>query len=161
MVKKLSILLLTIMMMVMLTGCGEDILKEDVIASSTCTKQNEDYHETLTVMATNDEINNVELTFVYENSLFGVDTLSTLDETQKEQVKANMLTNLGLESSTYEGFEVVIDIQDKMTVTIKADLTKADSEVLKKVGLDFSNTNMSYEDAVKSLEAEDYSCIGN
>lgn len=145
--KKLSKLLLVGILATTLTGCGED-----VVETKTCSKQNKDYHETYVLTATNDEIEKVELKFVYENSMFGLDTLANLDDATKETIKTSMLKTLGLDSSSYEGFEVNIDIQDQMTVTIKADLTTADAEIMKKVGLDFANTDMSLKRAVSDLE---------
>ena len=62
-----------------------------------------------------------------------------------------MITTLGLESDTYEGLEIIIDIEHQMTVTLAADLNKADDEILKKVGLDFTGADMSLETAVKDL----------
>lgn len=153
--KKISMLLLAFMLTVGITGCGT---KEDIVTTKTCTKQNEGYHETYKLTATNDEIEKIELIYLYDNSLFGVETLSTLDEATKEQIKTNMLNTLGLESTTYEGFEVNIDIQHQMTVTINADLTKADADVLKKVGLDFSKTNMSLKTAVAAFKSDGSTC---
>ena len=145
--KKISMLLLIFVLMLTLTGCGKD-----VISTKNCTMQNDSYVEIYKITATNDEIDKVELTIVYDNSMFNVESLDILDDTQKDQIKTNMLDTLGLESTTYEGFEINIEVEEQMSVNIKADLKLADTEVLKKVGLDFSNTDMSFERAVKDLE---------
>lgn len=161
--KKISMLLLSIILGATLTGCSigteeNDTPKEDVIATKTCTQEYDDYVGTYVLTATNDEIDKIEMTYVYNNSLFNVDTLATLTEEQKEQIKTNMLSTLGLDNATNEGMEIQIDIQDQMTVTIKADLKVADAAVLKKVGLDFSNTDMSLEAAVKGYEKDGATC---
>lgn len=144
--KKILILLLTTILSLSIVGCGKK-----VITTKTCTTDQEDYLETYKLTATNDQIDKVEIVYLYDNELFEVDTLSDLNEEQKDQIKTNMLKTLGLESTTYEGFEVNIDIQDQMTITIKADLTLVDPEVLKKVGLDFSDTNMSLKEAISDM----------
>lgn len=158
--KKLSILLLTFALATTLTtGCGNETKKEgkteepkDVITSKTCTLTEEGVMDQEFILtATNDEIDKVKLVMVYDNSMFEVDTLSTLTDDQKEQIKENMLTTLELESDTYEGLTIDIEIEHQMTVTLDADLKKADEEVLKKVGLDFTDADMSLETAVKDL----------
>lgn len=153
--KKLSILLLTIVLAVIVTGCGSTA---DVVEKTCTMKEVSGVQQTFKLSATNDEVDNVELKMVFNNSLFNVSTLSTLTDSQKEQIKTNMLTNLGLTKDTYEGMEIGIDIQDQMTVTIKADLSKADPEVLKKVGMDFEGADMSYERAIKDMEDAGATC---
>lgn len=156
--KKLSVLLLSLVMVLTFAGCGNDSIKEDVVATKTCSRQNDGYEEIYKWTATNDKIEKVELSIVYDNSMFGVETLSTLTNEQKEQIRKNMLTTLGLESNSYEGIEINIDIEDKMTVSIDADLKKADEKVLKKVGLDFSDTDLSLKTAVSAAEEDGASC---
>lgn len=152
--RKLSYLLATLTMVLLVTGCGED-----VIETKTCTLVQEGTMEqTFKLTATNDEINKVELTMVYDNAIFEVDTLSTLTDDQKEQVKTNMLTTLGLDSTSYEGLEIIIDIAHQMTVTLIADLEKADVEVLKKVGLDFTDTDMSLKRAISDMKNSGGTC---
>lgn len=156
--KKLSILLLTMIMTITLTGCGSITSKEDIINSKTCTITKNGIEQIYKYTATNDEIDKVELTMVYDNSLFGVETLSTLTEAQKEQITTEMLNNLELESNTYEGLDINIDIQDQMKVNLKADLEKADPEILKKVGLDFTDADMSLERAVEDMTDAGATC---
>ena len=151
--KKISLVLLSMILVLTLTGCGID-----KITSSTCTTTSDGVTYTYKYSATNDEIDKIEMVLVFDNSTFGVDSLDILTADQKEQIKTNMLNTLGLDSSNYEGFSVNIDIQDKMTVTVVADLTTADSEVLNKIGLDFSNTDMSLKNAVKDMEESGAVC---
>lgn len=157
--KKLSILLLTMVLALTLTGCGKDTLKEDVITSKTCNLKQEGLDQTFKYTATNGEIDKIDLTMVYDNAMFGVDSLNDLTTEQKEQIKANMLKTLGLESTTYEGLIINIDIQDQMTVVLNVDLKKADPEILKKVGLDFTGMeDMSLETAVKDMTSGGATC---
>lgn len=148
-----KILTLALVMILFVCGCGKD-----EVLTNTCTLKEDGLEQTYKMTATNDEINKVELEIVYDNETLGVDSLEGLTNDQKEQIKTNMLTTLGLEQTTYEGFEIKIDIEEKMTVTIDADLTKADAEVLKKVGLDFSNTDMSLENAVEDFKDTGATC---
>ena len=149
--KKISILLLTTIMAITLTGCRNNISTTDAITSKICTIKQNGIEQTYKYTATNDEIDKVELTMVYDNSLFGVETLSTLTESQKEQITTEMLNSLELESTTYEGLDINIDIQDQMKVNLKADLTKANPEILKKVGLDFTDADMNLERTVEDM----------
>lgn len=151
--KKISFILLSIVLVLALTGCGGD-----KITSSTCTTTSDGVTYTYKYSATNDEIDKIEMTLVFENSTFGVDSLDILTDDQKEQIKVNMLSTLGLDSSNYEGFSFNIDIQDKMIVTVVADLKIADPEVLNKIGLDFSNTDMSLKNAVKDMKESGAVC---
>lgn len=151
--KKISFILLSIVLVLALTGCGGD-----KITSSTCTTTSDGVTYTYKYSATNDEIDKIEMTLVFDNSTFGVDSLDILTDDQKEQIKVNMLSTLGLDSSNYEGFLFNIDIQDKMIVTVVADLKTADPEVLNKIGLDFSNTDMSLKNAVKDMKESGAVC---
>lgn len=150
-------------MLLTLTGCKEEKQEkqdnQDIISSNTCVLTDEQgTQQTYKLTATNDEIDKVELTILYDNKMFGVETLKTLSEEQKEQIKSNILTNLGLENSTYEGLVITVDIQDQMTLSVKADLKTADKEVLKKVGLDFTGADMSLGRAVRDMTASGASC---
>ena len=150
--KKMCGLLLTLVMVFSLCGCGEEKVEQKESVTKTCTLNEENIEETFVLTATDGEdIDKVDLTMVFDNAMFGVDSLNVLDDTQKEQVKTNMLTTLGLDSDTYEGLAINIDIQDQMTVTINADINKADAEVLKKIGMDFTDADMNLENAVKDL----------
>lgn len=153
--KKLSTLLLVLVLTVVLTGCGA---KEDVITTKTCTAQYDGYEATYKLTATNDEIDKIKMDIVLDNKTLGVETLATLTDEQKEQIKTNMLSTFGLDSSTNEGLEVIVDIQDQMTVTIDADLKIAEPDVLKNVGLDFSDADMSLEKTVKYFEKDGATC---
>lgn len=151
--KKISMLLMTIVLSLTLAGCG----KSGKITSSTCTLNQNNIEQTFKMTATDDEIDKIDMTMVYDSKTLGVNSLSDLTDEQKEQVKTTMLKTLGLEG-TYEGLEIDIDIQDKMTVTIKMDLKKADKDVLKKLKLDFTNADMSLKKSVKQMEEEGATC---
>ena len=153
--KKFLMLSIIIILSLTLTGCGEDILETKI-----CTKDKETYIETYELSAVNDETNNVILTIVYNNSLFDVDTLEDLTDEQKEETKTNMLKSLDLEETTYEGFEINIDIKDQMTVNIKADLLLTDPEILKKVGLNLDSIEheRSLKELVEQFTNSGYTC---
>ena len=153
--KKFFMLSIITILSLTLTGCGEDVIETKI-----CTKDKETYIETYELTATNDETNNVMLTILYNNSLFDVDTLEDLTDEQKEQTKENMLTSLGLEETTYEGFEINIDIAKLMTVNIKADLSLADPGILKKVGLNLDSVEheRSLKEIVEQFTNSGYTC---
>lgn len=149
--KKILYVFIAILMLGVFSGCE----KEE--KTTTCTIDRSSYSETQKLTGKRN-VEQLELTYVYENSLFNIDSFNDLTDEQKEQIKTTMLTNLGFDKTSYDGFEIIVDIQDKMTVTMKIDIAKADTSVTKKVGIDFSSTNLNYDDAVKSYEDIGYTC---
>lgn len=150
--KVLSLLVLGCLTLT-LCACGED-----KITTATCKTTEDNMTMTFDLTATNDEINKVKLTMIPDNSIFGVESLNILDDEQKEQVKSSMLTSLGLDSDSYEGMEIDIDIEDTMVITIDADLETADPETLKKVGMDFEGADMSLEKAIEDMPSDGFTC---
>ncbi len=154
--RKLSILALTIVLAFMVSGCA---MTGSKVETKTCTMgEVNGIDQTFVFSATNNEVDKMELKMVFNNSLFGVDTLSTLNDTQKETIKSTMLKNLGLDSDTYEGLEIIVDIDDQMTVEVKADITKADPEVLKKIGMDLTGVDKSFDRAISDMEEAGATC---
>lgn len=152
--KKLFMLLLTTMLMISLTGCQEtkenndttnnqngNNQTEDLTTTKSCNQINQisKLNQTFTYTATNDEIEKVKVVRVYNNETLGVDSFSNFTETQKESYKQNILNQIGLDSTNYEGLTIEFEFNDQMTITINADLKIADEEKLQMVGLDFSN----------------------
>ena len=90
----------------------------------------------------------------FDNSLFA--SIPKLDDSIKEQMKKSMLANLGLEKDSYEGLTIKMDFNDKMVLTLTADLNKADSELLKKIGLDVTNADRSLKRAVADFKKESH-----
>lgn len=152
--KKLSILVLTIVLALTVTGCG--IGK---VQTKTCSMGDVNgIDQTFTFSATNGEVDKVELKMVFSNSLFGVNSLATLSDSQKETIKTSILKNLGLEKDSYEGLDIIVDIQEQMTITVKADLAKADPAILKKIGMDFADADMSFDRAISDMEKAGATC---
>jgi len=142
--KKVFSLLVTMILFVALTGCGKKETK-------TCTITEDNQKQIITVSATNNTVDEMEMTMIFESDFFGMDDLNALTNDQKEQIKTNMLKALGLEKSNYDGFSITIDITDVMTVVIDADLEVVDPDVIKKVGLDFTDTDMDFDRGIQSL----------
>lgn len=152
--KKLSMVLLSFFVIVFVSGCGKD-----VVETRTCTSNQNGVEQSFTFTATNDEINKVDMVFTYDNSLFGISSFKDVDNETKEQMKNSMMESFGLEKNKYDGFEIKIDIQDKMTVTINADLKKADKNILSKVGMNFTgDEDMSLKRAVEDSKADGFTC---
>lgn len=151
--KKSFLVGILVMLCFIATGCGNKA------ETKTCTRTVEgSYDETFVMSATNNTIDKIDVTYVYYNELFGVETLSNLTDEQKTQIKNEMLKNLSLEKYEYDGLKISIDIADRMTVNIKAELNVADVDVMKKIGLDFTNTNKNFDDGVKSMTDASYTC---
>lgn len=154
--KKLVSLLLLGVFAFMVTGCS---LGEDKVETATCTlKGANNMDQEFVYSATNGQVDKVKLKMTYDNSMLGVETLDTLTEDEKEEIKANMLEALELDKTSYEGLEITIDIQDQMTVILDADLNKADPEILKKVSLDFEGVDMSFDRTLKDMKDAGATC---
>lgn len=151
--KKTFLILSAIILSLILASCET---KEQTIS---CKGHSENgYDESYVMTAKKGNIYKLDINYLYDNELFAIDTFSTLSDSQKEEIKSNMLTNLKLEKTSYDGLNIKIDIDDRINVLISADLEVADEKLLKNIGLDFTNTNRSLLDAVKSFEDEGYIC---
>lgn len=150
--KKISVLLLAMVLTLTVTGCGNKV------TTKTCTIKQSNATNTFKLSATNDQIDKLDLIIVMDNKAFGSVKLSELTDKQKETVKSTMLKTLGLDKAENEGFEIDVKIEDEMTITLKADLKKADPAILKKVGMDFTGADMSLKRAVKDMEARGATC---
>ncbi|MBQ4583916.1 MAG: hypothetical protein IJA94_03410 [Bacilli bacterium] len=144
--KKMYRIILTLVMVFLLCGCGEKSV------TKTCTMNEENIEETFVLTATDGEnVDKVDLIMAFDSEMFGVESFDVLDNNQKEQIKTSVFDSLGLDSYTYDGLNININIQEKLTVTINADINKADAEVLKKIGMDFTGADMNIETAEKEL----------
>jgi len=154
--KKLLVLLLTIIISINICACSKE--KGDKITSNTCSINENSMEKTFKLTATNDEIDKIVLTIKPDNSLFGVESLEILDDEKKEQVKTNILSTLELDSYSYDGIKINIDINESIIISINVDLKIADKEILKKIGLDFSNADMSLKNAVNDMKKSGATC---
>lgn len=154
--KKFVSLLLLVVLTFMVTGCSS---VDPKIETATCTLNGvNNMDQEFVYSATNDQVDKIKLTMTYDNSMFGVETLDTLTDDEKEKIKTNMLEALELDKTSYEGLEITIDIQDRMTVILDADLNKADPEILKKVSLDFEGADMSFDRMLKDMKEAGATC---
>ncbi len=151
--KKTCFIIIFMLIILATTGCVKD--KE---TSKTCTTISDNITYIYKYNATNDIIDKFEMNLLFDNSLFGVDSLDVLTDNQKEQIKLNILNTLGLQNTNYDGISINIDINDKINVSIVADLKIADKDFLKKLGFNFSNTDMSLKNTVKIIEENGAVC---
>lgn len=155
--KKKSLLLMTAIIIIVLTGCEKTEIKDQTAA---CTKQESTHHETITLSGTNGKVSRFDAIYKYEPSVFGVDNLVNITEEQKQEFINNMYTNLGFEKDkVYDGFNIKIEVEDKIIVTYGGDVnnTLAQTE-FKKLGIDFSKTDLTFENAVDSYKTSGYTC---
>lgn len=132
--------------------------KEDTITTKTCTITNAaGLKQTFAYTATNDEITKVTLTKIFSNDALGVNDFSSMTEDQKEDYKNNMLNSIELDSTTYEGLSITFKFEKQLSMVIEADLTKADLELLQKVGLDFSN-NKNIDTQINNMTQNGATC---
>lgn len=155
--KKMSLLLLAVIMVGVLTGCGKTKIEDQ---TATCTKQASTHHETITLSGTNGKVSRFDAVYKYEPSVFGADNLDNVTEEQKQEFINNMYTNLGFEKDkTYDGFNIKVEVEDKVIVTYGGDVNNTSAQTeLKKLGIDFSNADLTFENAVDSYKTSGYTC---
>lgn len=154
MIRKL--LVVCFILIVFVTGCGEKSNEGTVM--KTCVREEEGYTQTYKFTGTNDELKKVGLVINYDSSIFGEDDFSKLTEDQKEEIKLKVLTNLGLEEKEYKGFDINIDMGEQVIITIDANLEEADKKVLRKIGLDFSDMDLTFEEIINLWTENGVSC---
>lgn len=170
--KKLFMLLLTMVFAISLTGCGENKENnnednnqtennqtQDVTVTKVCTTTNEisKLQQTFTYTATNGEVEKVKVVRLYDNDTLGISSFNTFTTEQKETYKQNMLNQIGLDSTSYEGLTIEFDFNDQMSITINADLKTADQEKLQIVGLDFTNSK-KIDEIIEDMKTSGASC---
>lgn len=146
--KKIYILL-AVAFLFTTTGCVKEAKEE----SKTCTMEEEGLKTVYRFDATDNEIHKVSMAMTFDD-----ENMKNLSEEDQEQFKKIMLDSMGLEDKTYEGMNISFDFSDKMTIVIDADLKKVSKEDIKKVGFDFSNTDMSLDATIKDMEKDGATC---
>ncbi len=163
--KKFLILLLVTTLV--LVGCGKkddtekdaDAKKEkDVITSSTCRLEEDGMNVLSEIKAKNDIINYIDVAYTVTAEFVGINSFEELDEDTKKEIKDEFIKGFGLEKGSYEGIEVNVETKKDMVFKITIDLNKADKEVLKQMGYDFEDLNMSLENGVEELEQQGFTC---
>ena len=145
-------LILPVIMILLVVGCGES-------GTKTCTIDRNSYTETDKITGKDGKVSEMEMTFVYDNSLLGGKSLKDFSDEQKEMLKKEMLNRLGLEKEVNEGLEVKFDMEDQMKLSMKVDVNKVDKDILSKIGVDFSGVaNTDYSSAIKTFEDGGYTC---
>ena len=142
-----------ILITIIISGCS----KEE-FTSKSCNMKENNIRTTFNLTATNKKINKVVMKIEMDNSLLKVESLEILDDKQKTEIKENVLKSLGLDRDEYEGINIEVVINKTIIITINADLNKADKEILKKIGMDFTDADLSLKRTVKSLEEKGAIC---
>lgn len=146
--KKIYILL-AVAFLFTTTGCAKEAKEE----SKTCTMEEEGLKTVYKFDAIDNEIHKVSMAMTFDDK-----NMNNLSKEDQEQFKKIMLDSMGLEDKTYEGMNISFDFSDKMTIVIDADLKKASKEDMKKVGFDFSDTDMSLDATIKDMEKDGATC---
>ncbi len=128
--------ILILIVVFLLTGCGEKI--------NTCTIKTSEFEQKWKYISKNENVEKIELDISYDNSLFGkIDSFETLTSKEKNVLKNQILSKLGFEKENYPGFDIDIIIDKNINVKVKSDITMVNKELLKKIGLDFNETNIN------------------
>ena len=155
--KKISMLLLVVVMVFVVTGCTEEKIEEKV---ATCTSQQDTHFESVTINGENNKVTLYEVTYKYENSLLGVESMEDYTDEQKQAFVDNMYNNLGFEKGKkYDGFSIDIRVEDQVIVEFSGDVNNENArENFLKLGIDLSDANLGFEDAVHSYRLAGYTC---
>lgn len=156
----LNRLLFIFLGMFLICGCENNQVKDkemkDVI--KICTFEKDGIHQTFEFISNDGkEVDRFALTMLFNNELFEVESLDVLDESQKEQVKKNMLKSLGLEQESYDGLTIEIEIEKQLKIIINADVKIADKKVLEKIGITGNYLNL--DDVIKNMTYNNAVCI--
>lgn len=157
---RLNRLLFIFLGMFLICGCENNQVKDkemkDVI--KICTFEKDGIHQTFEFISNDGkEVDRFALTMLFDNELFEVESLAVLDESQKEQVKKNMLKSLGLEQESYDGLTIEIEIEKQLKIIINADVKIADKKVLEKIGITGNYLNL--DDVIKNMTDNNAVCI--
>ncbi len=124
-----------ILIILLLTACGEKI--------TTCNIKTSEFEQTWKYTSKKDTVNLIELDITYDNSLFGVSYLNSLNPTEKAVLKKEILSKLGFEKNNYDGLMIDVIIDEKISIKVKTDLSKANSNLLKKIGINKEDKNIN------------------
>ena len=151
--KKISMLLLAIIMVFVVTGCTEEKV-------ATCTSQQDTHQETVIINGENDKVTIYQVTYKYENSLLGIESMDDYTEEQKQAFVDNMYNNLKFEKDKkYDGFEIDIRVEDQVIVEFSGDVNNESArEQFLKLGIDLSNADLGFDKAVQSYRNSGYTC---
>lgn len=144
-------------MIFMLTGCEKNKIEDQL---ATCTKQESTHHETITLSGTNGKVSRFDAVYKYEPSIFGAVNLDNVKEEKKQEFINNMYTNLRFEKDKeYDGFNISVSVTDKVIVSYGGDINNNEAQTqLKKLGIDFSETDLIFKNAVESYKTVGYTC---
>ena len=150
-------LLFFVIMLFTITACSDKKI-EDKIA--TCSIKTDTHYENVILNGTNGKVTRFEATYEYINEAIGIENMENVSSEQKQLLVDNMYTNLGFEKEkVYDGFDIDITVTDKLIVKFSGDINnKSATESFKKLGLDFSNTDLNFKNAIKSYEDSGYNC---
>ncbi|MBE6140060.1 MAG: hypothetical protein E7172_00750 [Firmicutes bacterium] len=133
---------------ILLISCG----CEKKITNNTCIIEQKNSHNlTLEMTATNDIIDKLNVTIIPDNKELEIESFNSLNNEQKMQIKNQLLNNLGLNENK-KGIDITFQFNKNMILNLNIDLKIADRNVLKKIGFDFEETDMSLKKAVDDLQ---------
>ena len=144
--KKIVFLLILI---IFFTGCGKEVTK-------TCQIKSDSYEQIWEFKAKRNKVNAINLDINYDNSLFNIESLDSLNNTEKLLLKREILKKLDLLDESYPGLNIDVLIKDKLSVKIIVDLNKANSDNLKKIGITFQNYEI--DNIIKDMEKSGAKC---
>lgn len=161
--KKIILFTIIIVGTILFTGCSlnsENIVEEELKQEKiTCviTEENSALKQEYSFEAENNLINHIKLSITYDE-VYDIKDFSNFTEDQKINFEAVMLNAMGIEKAINEGLEIKMDFNKQLTVTIDADLEKADEELLKSVGLDAETIDLNYEQTIEDLKNTGATC---
>ena len=160
--KKTILLTIIILGTLLSSGCSlnkEELIEEPKKEKITCviTEDNSSLKQSYSFEAKDNLINRIKLSITYDE-VNNITDFSNFTEDQKINFEAVMLNAMGIEKAINDGLEIKMDFNKQLTVTIDADLEKADEELLKAVGLDAETIDLNYEQTIEELKNTGATC---
>lgn len=146
----------TLLACLLIAGCSSAPKTKTEAASCSYTQEGL-MTATYDLTAENNDITVLSLKMIYDKSMFGDIDFTTITEEEKTQMIDAILTQSGI-TEDMKGVTTKVEIEDTIIATIEMNLKEADSDTLKNLGFDFSNTDMSFDKVVQDMKDQGFDC---
>lgn len=137
--------------LLLLTGCGEKITKCNIKTST--------FEQNWKYTSKKEKVEEIELNIIYDNSMFeNIDSFKDLTPQEKRVLGDQILSKLGFTSRKNKGFNIDIIVNDQISVKAIIDVSNADKELVKKIGLDLDKTGTNINNIVKNMKDNGATC---
>ena len=144
----------TVLACFLIAGCSSTPKTEKAACSYT---QEGLMTATYDLTAENNQITTLSLKTAYDKAMFGNVDFSTITEEEKTQIIDAIMAQSGI-SEDMKGIKTKVEIEDTIIATVEINLKEAEPDALKNMGLDLSDTDMSFDKVVKDMKDQGFDC---